>query len=59
MDSAESPGLQAVDACLWVLGRGFQRKRLDRNAVRLLEYVLTHAELSDHSFEAARELTAA
>ena len=51
-NSAESPGLQAVDTCLWVVGRGFQQKRLDDNAVRLLEYVLTRAELSDYSFEA-------
>ena len=58
-NSALSPGLQAVDACLWIVGRGFQQKRLDKNAVRLLEYVLTHAELSDYSFEGAREIIAA
>lgn len=53
-NSAESPGLQVADACLWIIGRGFQRKRLDHNARRLLEYVLTQAELSDYSFEGAR-----
>lgn len=49
---AESPGLQAVDTCLWVVGRGFQQKRLDQNARRLLEYVLTSGELRDYSFKA-------
>ncbi len=53
--SNQSPGLQAVDACLWIVNRMFQRKPIKGSARHLLERVISRAELSDYSIEGAKE----
>lgn len=57
-DSNLSPGLQAIDTCLWIINRAFKHKRLEAGARGLLELVLTRAELSDYSIEFAEKISA-
>ena len=52
-ESNHSPGLQIVDACLWIINRNFQRKPLSDGARKLLQFVVSRAELSDYSIEGA------
>lgn len=58
-ESKRSPGLQAIDVCLWVVNRGLQGKHLGVGAGSLLQLVISRAELSDYSIEAAEEKLAA